>query len=112
MSGQDTLKTAAARLRGLEAPRAKLDACTKPEILLDENLSFDSACSLVADRFMHGPAAQSTIDAIVYALRRGTSALAEADTRERLRCVDEKQLREMCVQLQRRKLSGPGFSPP
>jgi hypothetical protein len=47
-------------------------------------------------------AAQSTIDAVMYSLRRGTAVLSRDDVQHRLAVIDETQLREMIVLLQRR----------
>jgi hypothetical protein len=73
------------------------------ELLLDETISFDRAMSIIADRQLRGnPAAQSTIDALMYSLRQGCTALARDDVRERLTRVAEEQLREICTLLQKR----------
>jgi hypothetical protein len=46
------------------------------DILLDETISFDTAMHIISDRQMRGnPAAQSTIDTLMYSLRSGTPAL-------------------------------------
>jgi hypothetical protein len=52
-------------------PRSNLD------LLLDENVSFERALSIMAERQMRGnPAAKSTIDALMYSLRAGVKAPA------------------------------------
>jgi len=51
---------------------------------------------------MKGPAAQSTIDAVMYSLRGGAAVLARDDVQHRLAVIDESQLRQMIVMLQRR----------
>jgi hypothetical protein len=50
---------------------------------------------------MKAPAAQSTIDAVMYSLRRGT-VLDRDDVQHRLSLIDETQLREMIALLQKR----------
>ena len=83
------------RARHWEVPRL--------DILLDDSISLDRAMALIADRFMHGnPAAQSTIDAVMYSLRSGVAALKRQDVRTRLATVDESQLRQMCALLGKR----------
>jgi hypothetical protein len=47
-------------------------------------------------------AAQSTIDAVMYPLRAGTAVLTRDDVQHRLADIDESQLREMVVLLQKR----------
>ena len=44
-------------------------------------------------------AAQSTVDALMYALRHGISALDKPDNLHRLRDLDDQQLRTCVVQL-------------
>jgi hypothetical protein len=53
-------------------------------------------------RAQQNPAAQSTIDALLYSLRSGVAALARQDVQRRLAAADENQLRQMCALLQRR----------
>jgi hypothetical protein len=48
------------------------------------------------------PAAQSTIDALMYSLRSGTAALSREDVRQRLAALDENQMRDVCPRLQKR----------
>jgi hypothetical protein len=47
------------------------------------------------------PAAESTVDAVMYSLRSGTAVLARDDVRARLAVIAEDQLREMVVLLQK-----------
>jgi hypothetical protein len=55
-------------------------------------------------RYMDGnPAAQSTIDALMYSLRSGTAALKRKDAKQRIACLDERQLHACCKQLQHRR---------
>jgi hypothetical protein len=49
-------------------------------------------------------AAQSTIDALMYSLRRGVAVLAHDDVLRRLGELDDKQMLEAAVCLQKRKL--------
>jgi hypothetical protein len=73
------------------------------DILFDDEISFDRACAEVAALQLHGnPAAQSVVDAIMYALRPGTEALSRANVQQYLAMVDEGQLREMCKLLRNR----------
>jgi hypothetical protein len=73
------------------------------ELLLDEDVSFDRAMGIVADRQLRGnPAAQSTVDALMYSLRSGCAALSRRDVQQRLTAVDEEQLRDICTLLQKR----------
>jgi len=51
---------------------------------------------------MKGPAAESTIDAVMYSLRGGTAVLSRDDVRHRLAVIDEMQLLEMIGLLQKR----------
>jgi hypothetical protein len=51
---------------------------------------------------MNKPAAQSTIDAVMFSLRGGIAVLSRNDVRGRLSVIDESQLREMIVLLQKR----------
>jgi hypothetical protein len=47
-------------------------------------------------------AAQSTIDAVMFSLRGGTAVLLRDDVRRRLSIINEDQLREMIMLLQKR----------
>jgi hypothetical protein len=49
-----------------------------------------------------GPAAQSTIDAVMFSLRGGTAVLSRDDVRGRLAVINEAQLLEMVELLQKR----------
>jgi hypothetical protein len=48
------------------------------------------------------PAAQSTIDALLYSLRKGTPALKRKDVMQRIAAINEIQLHDICQQLQNR----------
>jgi hypothetical protein len=81
-------------------PWPAIERQSNPDILLNEDFSLDGAASIVADRFMRGnPAASSTIDALLYSLRKGPAALTRPDVQRRLAAVDEQQLRGVCKQL-------------
>jgi hypothetical protein len=47
-------------------------------------------------------AAESTISAVMYSLRGGTAVLSRDDVRHRVAVINESQLREMIVLLQKR----------
>jgi hypothetical protein len=49
-------------------------------------------------------AAQSTIDALLYSLRQGVSVLTRDDVLRRLSLLDDQQLMEVVVLLQKRRL--------
>jgi hypothetical protein len=49
-------------------------------------------------------AAQSTVDALLYSLRHGVDALTRGDVQRRLGELDDKQMMEVAVLLQKRKL--------
>ena len=48
------------------------------------------------------PAAQSTIDALMYSLRSGTAVLECADVKQRIAAANEGQLHDICKQLKDR----------
>jgi hypothetical protein len=48
------------------------------------------------------PAAESTVEALMYSLRPGAAALARKDVQGRLRELDERQVRHACSVLQNR----------
>lgn len=47
-------------------------------------------------------AAASTIDALMYSLRKGIVALSRDDVQQRLVALDEQQMRDVCAQLLKR----------
>jgi hypothetical protein len=65
--------------------------------LFDEDRypTLDAVYREIQEHHRRQGAAQSTLDAIVYALRRGPTALAEASTRHRLRQLSEAQVVEV-----------------
>jgi transposase len=67
--------------------------------LLDENVSLERAWSeMQASR---GRAAGSTVEALLYSLRAGGTALASPHTRRRLSELSEAQLHEVAARLQK-----------
>ena len=67
--------------------------------LLDENVSLERAWSeMQASR---GRAASSTVEALVFSLRAGGTALAFPHARRRLADLAEAQLHEVCARLQK-----------
>lgn len=73
------------------------------DLLLDETISLQRACGEIADRHLRGnPAASSTIDALMYSLRKGVVALGQDGVQRRLTALDEDQMRNVCKQLQNR----------
>lgn len=73
------------------------------DLLLDGTVSLAGACGEIADRYLRSnPAASSTIDALMYSLRKGPAVLGRADVQQRLIAVDEDQMRDICKQLRSR----------
>jgi len=71
--------------------------------LLDENVSFERAWSeMQASR---GRAASSTVEALVFSLRVGGTALASPHARRRLSELSEAQLHEVSARLQKFQLN-------
>lgn len=104
------LRAAANRLREKprDQPHTPLTKRSNLDILLDDDVSFDTAMFVVTDRYMRGnPAANSTIDALMFSLRSGTAALKRQDVRQRLAALDERQLRDICKQLLNRHVAKP-----
>jgi|ERR1700720_3236474 hypothetical protein len=56
-------------------------------------------------RTTESSAPQVTVDALLYSFRSGTAVLARDDVKERLRCIDKKQLREVCTLLRNRTVA-------
>jgi hypothetical protein len=68
--------------------------------LLDDNISLERAYyEIHADR-LRGRAAESTVEALMYSLRRGTEALTGVDGQCRLSELVEEQLRDICARSQ------------
>jgi hypothetical protein len=78
--------------------------------LLDNSVSLERAYAEINARHFAGRAAESTVEALMLGLReRGTSALAEPATRQRLRQLNAGQIDELGDRLQR--LSSRPWSP-
>lgn len=69
--------------------------------LLDDDVSLDRAWRELNDRPQR--AAESTVEALMYSLRSGISALARADTVRRLSELSDTQMREVAVRVQKFK---------
>ena len=67
-----------------------------------DTMSAGALWEALNDPRRYGGAAQSTIDALMYSLRSGTPALKRQDVRQRIAAVDERQMRNICKQLQNR----------
>jgi len=67
--------------------------------LLDENVSLEQAWSEI--QVPRGRTAASTVEALMYTLRAGGTALACPHARRRLSELSEAQLHEVCARLQR-----------
>ncbi|PWT93479.1 MAG: hypothetical protein C5B56_00685 [Proteobacteria bacterium] len=66
--------------------------------LLDDRISH-RAWSEIARAHMRGRAAQSTVDVLVFSLRRGVGALKDPDTLRRLMELDSGQVREVALRV-------------
>jgi hypothetical protein len=72
--------------------------------LLNDSVSLERAWHEINAVHIHGRAAQSTVEALMYSLReRGTKALDEPDTKRRIGELSEEQLHEVGGRLQRLK---------
>jgi hypothetical protein len=87
------------------------DARTNLELLLDEH-SLDSACAQIADRQMRGnPAAQSTVDALLYEFRtKGAAALEAPNCQRRLASLSTAQVGEVIEALDRLRPKYPAIT--
>lgn len=73
------------------------------DLVLGEDVSLDCAMGIIADRQLRGnPAANSTVDALMAALRGGAKALARDDVQRRVAALDERQMHDCCKELQHR----------
>jgi transposase len=69
--------------------------------LLADDISLERAYGEIhAERFS-GRAAASTVDALVYQLRKGGAALSDPDARRRLAKLSEQQMHEVSARLQK-----------
>src|SRR5262245_15878308 len=69
--------------------------------LLDDNVSLDRAWHELNAERLHGRAAESTVEALVYQLRKGGAELSEPNVRRRLFELSEQQLHEVSTRLQK-----------
>jgi len=105
----------------MNAPRARQPWVDEHSALLqriirDPNMSALQAQAMIYASHRKQGAAQSMVDALMYSLRRGLSALSQSDplhrdTLRRLSELNKDQLRECCERLQTRKPEiGPAWS--
>jgi hypothetical protein len=71
-----------------------------------------SAESALVDPRLRGRAAHSTVDALMYSLRRGIEAITEPDNQRRLAELSEDQLLAVCQRLQNFKPNIASAWPP
>jgi hypothetical protein len=71
-----------------------------------------SAESALVDPRLRGRAAHSTVDALMYSLRRGIEAITESDNQRRLAELSEDQLLAVCQRLQNFKPNIASAWPP
>jgi hypothetical protein len=69
--------------------------------LLDPGVSLERAYAEIHAEWFRGRAADSTVEALMFSLRSGVSALAHPDTLRRLSDLDDAQLRDVVVRLQK-----------
>ena len=69
----------------------------RPERALERNPDIERAYAELNQR---NHAAASTVEALMYALRRGVDELAKPETQRRLSALSEDQLRAVCERLQ------------
>jgi hypothetical protein len=69
---------------------------------VEEEVARISASKKKSEKATERPAAESTVDAVMYSLRGGTAVLMRDDVRGRLAVIDESQLLEMVDLLQKR----------
>jgi hypothetical protein len=70
--------------------------------LLDDDVSLQRAYGEISPSHIKGRAADSTVEALLYGLRSGVSALKEPDVRRRLSQLSDDQLVEVGAKLRRR----------
>jgi hypothetical protein len=71
--------------------------------LVDNDVSLERAWSELNDQRRRGEAAATTVEALVFSLRRGIDALAEPDTARRLAELSDDQLLQVGERLRRLK---------
>jgi hypothetical protein len=69
--------------------------------LLADDISFERAYGEIQAERVRGRAAASTVDALVYQLRKGGAALSDPDATRRLAELSEQQMHEVSVRLQK-----------
>jgi len=81
------------------AKRSNLD------LLLAEDVSFECAVGIIADRQLcsRAAAANSTVDALMYGLRAGVKALERGDVQRRITALDEPRMHDCAKALQQRR---------
>jgi hypothetical protein len=70
--------------------------------LLADDISLQRAYAEISSSHIKGRAANSTVEALLYGLRSGVSALKEPDVRRRLSQLSDDQLVEVGAKLRRR----------
>jgi hypothetical protein len=87
------------------APRSALGNFVRHESARAKKPAAPEQHTNIGDRYMCGnPAAQSTIEALMYSLRSGAALLSRNDVQQQLATIDEKQLQEVCARLQNFKI--------
>ena len=69
--------------------------------LLADDISLERAYSEICAEHFRGRAAGSTVDALVYQLRKGGAALSDPNARQRLAELSEQQMHEVSARLQK-----------
>jgi hypothetical protein len=67
---------------------------------MNENELLDQFAIRQVDPRLRGRAAHSTVDALMYSLRRGANELTQPDTQRRLSALDADQLEDICLRVQ------------
>jgi hypothetical protein len=67
---------------------------------LADDVSIERAWHEINAARLHGQAAETTVEALMYSLRKGTEALKNPDAQRRLSALSKAQLREVCGRLQ------------
>jgi hypothetical protein len=69
--------------------------------LMDDSVSLEQAWSELNTEHLRERAAAATVEALMFSLRSGLSALSKPDTLRRLSQLSDEQLREVAVRLQK-----------
>jgi hypothetical protein len=75
--------------------------------LLADDISFERVYGEIQAERVRGRAAASTVDALVYQLRKGGAALSDPDATRRLAELSEQQMHEVSVRLQKFDVARP-----